>query len=68
MHHLGDIKEELWIVDESVVIVILMVNYYQWLLNLWCISYPGDIQQLLDIFGYNYDETVHKPINFCCDQ
>ena len=68
MYYLGDIKEELWVVDENVVNVIIIVNYDQWLLDLWCISYRDEIQQRLDIFGYKYDQSVLGPINTCCDQ
>ena len=65
MFYLGDIKEQPWVVDEKVVNVIVIVNYYQWLLDLWCISYRDEIQQRLDIFGYKYDQSVFGPINSC---
>jgi len=65
MYYLGDIKEELWVVDENVVNVIIIVNYCQWLLDLWCISYRDEIQQRLDIFGYKYDQSVLGLINTC---
>ena len=68
MFYLGDIKEQPWVVDEKVVNVIVIVNYYQWLLDLWCISYRDEIQQRPDIFGYKYDQSVLGPINTCCDQ
>ena len=65
MYYLGDIKEQPWVVDENVVNVIIIVNYDQWLLDLWCISYHDEIQQRLDIFGYKYDQSVLGLINTC---
>ena len=48
--------------------VIVIVNYYQWLLDLCCISYRDEIQQRLDILGYKYDQSVLGLINTCWDQ
>ena len=68
MQYLGEIKEEPWIVDETMVIIIVVANCHQWLLDCRRISYPNEVQQSLYIFGYKYDETVLKPINTYCDQ
>ena len=68
MQYLGEINEEPWIVDETMVIIIVVATCHQWLLDYRRISYPGENQQSLYIFGYKYDETVLGPINTCCDQ